>query len=138
MMPIPNAAYSPNSAVKPAAAIATEEAISFTCHTIDGRCDKSAKTTRHRWRAPNRLQFQLPTDPCAHDTGIHATSGDQVANSLASTRVAHGRGDPPAVRLSVRRFAAAWPFSWLWWPFSCRRYYVEPLIDWLFCGGRQR
>jgi len=40
-------------------------------------------------------------------------------------------GDPPAAQLSVRRFAAAWPFSWrLWWPFSCRRCYVEPLIDW--------
>jgi hypothetical protein len=33
--------------------------------------------------------------------------------------------------LSVSRFAAALPFSWqLWWPFSCRRFYVEPLIDW--------
>jgi len=34
-------------------------------------------------------------------------------------------------RLSVRRFAAGWPFSrHLWSPFSFRRCYVGPLIDW--------
>ena len=63
--------------------------------------------------------------------GAWLPSGHQVADLGGVGEGGKGRERSAGSPAVVRRFAAAVTFSWqLWWPFSCRRFYVEPLMYW--------